>query len=391
MAALLMATACSSPESEAIRVGVILDYTGDASATGFNLERAGLLAARSVRAARPGETEIQCVFGDSQGDPERAAEVAREFVAQGVVAVIGPAGDELVSAAATPLEEAGVPLISPIATNGDADAVEPMPWFRLAPSHELLSENLAKAVYERGISRVGIVRAPDVYHERLASVFSAEFIDLGGEVALDVPLGPTDPLTDAVQAIEVARDQGVSGFVVALNALPAARLITEVAIAQDTVPQWFLTPRVKSDVFIINTPASAIEGAIGISPNVFLVDSPAFIQAYGDAWTNDVPFEDSYFMYDATALLLLSIDRALRMNGTVDRGSLEAALFDTAATGGVQVEWNGLADAIQWNSVGRGIQYTGVTGPLLFAPNGQRRSGKTTVWTIRERAIVNLE
>jgi ABC-type branched-subunit amino acid transport system substrate-binding protein len=383
----IILSACQAREDE-IRIGVMLDYTGVAGAAGFNLEHAAVIAMQQVRAGRDGEPSLKLEFRDAKGDPDRAMTLAQELIDEGVVAVIGPSGDELVSAVAVPLREAAVPLFSPTATTAINVTDPASPWYRLGPPTDLLGRNLAKAVLDAGVVKIALVAATDVYHDRLSLAFTTEYRRLGGTVVFELRVSPDTPGDRAAPSVVSAYRDGAESVVVALNALPAAQLITEVTSSQ-VRPQWFLTPRVKSRLFLVNTPASAIEGAIGISPDISDVYGPDFVDEFRSRWDGEEALEDAYFMFDTCALVTLSLDRVLRAGGEITRDAVSAALLESIDIGGVQTEWNELARGIERNRDGIDIQFSGVTGPLLFAPDGQR-AARTRAWTIISGEIQNL-
>jgi ABC-type branched-subunit amino acid transport system substrate-binding protein len=135
--------------------------------------------------------------------------------------------------------------------------------------------------------------------------------------------------------------------------------------------QWIGTDGLFSADFLAEAAsASLIAGFLGASP-LTTPNTPEFIDfaarytaAYGHAPEN---FTASY--YDATALLLLAIERAGSTDGAMIRDSLRAI----GGSGGAQVEHaGGLLEALtelQATSP-RTINYQGASGPITFDANG---------------------
>src|SRR6187549_2461690 len=167
---LLGLTGCSpAPEEEySASVGVLLDYTGT-EASGFNEERAFLMASHLMADARKGELPFRVVYRDARDNPEDARSAALELAAEGVDVVIGPSTDRLAPIVGEVLDEAEIVLVSPNPTIGDIGTAE-APWFRMSPGNvtgsttpSLLGEHMAREFVSRGAQRVLIATDEDVY------------------------------------------------------------------------------------------------------------------------------------------------------------------------------------------------------------------------------------
>jgi branched-chain amino acid transport system substrate-binding protein len=389
-----LAAACDGPiEGDAVRVGVLLPYTGGSSSIGFNEERGALLVEQVLndRAGGVADQRIELVFRDDASDPVRAAEATRALLDEGVVAIIGPGGDDAMPGVAEALAGTDVPLVSPLATIVPEIGAPPGGWFRLSPTAQVQGENLANLVAGEAIDRVVIIRESDPFHAEFASWFESRFVRRGGTIAANVEVSPGASLADATSAIQEGYAQGVSAVVLLLDALPAARVIGESAPLLAATPRWFLSSRAKSDIFLWNTQPEVVEGATGVAPDVFLANEEAYAEfdaSFGRAWDGESPFEATCYVYDAAALALLALDRALRIEGGLSGGQLAASIRDVADFNGVSVGWNELPEAVEWNRMQTQLRYSGVTGPINFDEGDQRRSIPTRVWTIENNTIV---
>jgi ABC-type branched-subunit amino acid transport system substrate-binding protein len=251
---MLPAAACSaSPASiERVKIGVLLPYTGEASALSANLEKGSLLAAHEMnRAGGVGRLSAEVIFGNTFSDPEREVEQARALLDRGAVAVVGPGEDQVVPSLFELLVQADVALFSPLASATELGiGSSSTPWLRLAPTTKVLGQNLAKVVGDYGSTSIGTVVASDAYHTQLAEAFServASYASIDLSVSVDESNFDVQALT---RQLSEPLDAGMQGVMLAMRPRPAARLATELAALRGTKapPQWYLTPRLKTDL-----------------------------------------------------------------------------------------------------------------------------------------------
>jgi branched-chain amino acid transport system substrate-binding protein len=87
-----------------VQVGALLPLSGQISNLGFRVQRGMELAAR--------QTPLQLSFRDTHGDPDQAAQTARELAQdQNLVAIVGPLSSGVAQAAADAAQAGGVPLV----------------------------------------------------------------------------------------------------------------------------------------------------------------------------------------------------------------------------------------------------------------------------------------
>jgi ABC-type branched-subunit amino acid transport system substrate-binding protein len=340
------------------------------------------------------------VFKDTRDNPDDARRAASELAEAGVDVVIGPSTDRLVPMVKEVLDETDVVLVSPNPTIGGTEADE-RPWFRLSPGNltgsttpALLGEHMAAEFASRGNRRALIVRDDDVYDVDLTSGFKAALASRGGELVREL----SGAAAQSDQLLAALKASPVDAVVLALHLLPAAHLIADASVSAASRPTWLLTPRLKSDVLIANTPLGALEGAFGVSLRIpgraaaceaGLPDA-CFTAAFQRAWGAE-PFENAYFMYDAAAVALLASDKVWRDNaGVVARSRLWDAIFATAGRGGVRVGWNDFPLAVESARAGGQVQYSGVTGAIVFTQSGVRVGGETVVFEVNDNAFVDV-
>ena len=393
---------CSSesPPEYAASIGVLLDYTGT-EASGFNEERAFLLASHLMADARHDEPPFRVVYRDARDNEEDARTAALELVAEGVDVVIGPSTDRLAPVVGEVLEETDIVLVSPNPTIGDL-GTEEQPWFRMSPGNltgsttpALIGEHMARECMNRNQWSVLIATDSDVYDVELGNGFKRAMATRGGEVAAEL----SADRTQSQKVVDALNHADVDAVVLAMGIVPAARLIADVYASTRVVPQWMLTPRLKSDALLLNTPQGALDGAFGVSLRISsrvsgCADASAddcFGKAMQGAWGEEA-FENTHFMYDAAAVVLIALDQVLRENaGTVDRSHLNQAIFSTAERGGVLIDWNDFPLAVERARVGGSVQYSGVTGPIVFTESGSRVGGNTIVFEVEDHEFVDLD
>jgi neutral amino acid transport system substrate-binding protein len=384
--------ACSSDgaRGQHVTLGVLLPYTGEASALSANLEKGSLLAVDQMnRAGGANGLPIEIVFGNTFSDSDRAVEQARMLVDQGAVAVVGPGGDEGAEPVYAALSEFGVPLLSPLASAvGQGAGTLEVPWFRMAPTTRVLGENLAKVVVESETRRVVAIMADDVYHSELGAAFVDRFASYG-EVEMSAKIDESSiDYESLTRAISEQLDDGVEGVMLAMQPRPAARLATELAALRGgkAAPKWFLTPRLKTELLLQNASPGAFRDAIGIAPQVFSETRGEFERVFQDQ-LDDKPFDPTFYVYDATVVALFAIDRALARGNALPEG-IAQAIEEVASFGGVQVSWDGFEQARQINQAHSKMQYSGLTGPVILANDGSRIIGTTSLWGVQDETII---
>lgn len=369
-------------------MGVLLPYTGGGSALSANLEKGSLLAVEEMnRAGGANGLPVEVLFGNTFSDSARAVEQARVLAEQGAVAVIGPGGDEGAEAVYEALAQYGVPLISPhAAALGPGTGTTAAPWFRMGPSTKVLGENLAKVVADSGTQRVAAVSAGDVYHAELGAAFRDRFTGFGSvDMAADVDEGAID-YEALTKRLSEQLDAGVEGVMLAMQPRPASRLATELDARRGgkPAPKWFLTPRLKTELLLENASPGAFRDAVGIAPKV--ETRGEFEQRFAERW-GDKPFDPTFYQYDATAVALLAIDRALARGDRLPEGIPEA-IEAIASFGGVLLEWDDFVSAHELNQSLSKMQFSGLTGPVILAKDGTRIIGTTSLWGVQDETII---
>lgn len=382
---------CAPEESiphDAIKVGLLLPFTGTSAANASNFERAALYAADRIEQAggvrgRP----LVIVARDTHSSLERSRSSARALIEAGVSVVIGPESAEIALEIMPMLIEHNVSFLSPLVGAANDSAVDcTHPWFRLAPSARALGEALARQLSSESVQKVAVLHAAGAYNEALSAAVISRFRTLGGSVDVQLEIDPSAQSYGNVIALSIAAN--VDAIVLATSPRTGALLVNEFQASGVNPPRWFLSPLLKTDLLVQNVAPEALEGAVGVAPSIYDT-SQDFPNAFAQRWGGDEPLEGAYFYYDALGLVALALEKSASRSGEVEHLALEAAILDAAAPPGEAAGWNDLELALQRVRDGDDIYYSGLTGPMLLQACGPRRLGATTPWRVKAGRIVN--
>lgn len=389
--ALLLAACGCAPTDETeqggIVIGLLLPFTGSASATASNLERATLYAADRINAGGGIDgTKVRVVSRDTHSDLARGLAGAEELADAGAVAVIGPESAEIAEEMRPVLARKQVLFLSPLV----GAAAEPSrtcetPWFRLAPSAKSLGQALAKQARAHQVERVAVLYSTVPYDRALGGSAADRFATLSGEVALELELNPE--AQSYAEVVSKANRAGVTDVILAASPRAAAILINEFEALSSKRPRWFLSPLLKTELLVQNVAPQALDGAFGIAPKIY-EHGEEFPRAFSKRWQGDEPLEGAYFYYDAMALLAMALAKSTQGD---DAPELSQAMLDAAGPPGEGVKWNALENGLDQVARGRDLYYTGLTGPLSLQACGSRSTGITSDWTVDKGRIVDLD
>ncbi len=375
---------------DAVTIGLLLPFTGSSAATASNFERAVLLAAERVNDAGGVQGKlIRVVARDTHSEKRRSVESVRELVDEGAVAVIGPESPEIAAAIREELNDAEVPLVSPLVGAGEEVELDcDFPWYRLAPSAQALGENLANDLASEGISEVAILYGTDEYNGAFRMAFRDKFRGalLGGTVLAEEAL--VEGASSYAEEISAVLDTRPEAIVLSTSAQTGAVVFTEASFLGVRDAQWAFSPLLKTPLFLQNIDVDEAEGAVGIAPKIF-EQSNEFSEFFADRWLGDEPLEGAYFYYDAVNLLTV----AFGLIEDIDDFSyqdLKEAIVQASSSRGVSAGWDEIEQGLSRLEDGIDVNYSGLTGPILLQECGNRRSGVTQGWTVADGKIEEL-
>lgn len=375
----------SDPEgvaSDAIDIGGLLPFTGEAASTGTNIERALIMAIDEINAAGGiGGHPLALRSRDTHSDTARGLDAARELFDEGIVGLIGPEEEDLASRLVREVRDrrivqlaAGV--TSPTFTVADDEGY----WFRTNPSSRIYGRALADRISADGVQRVAILAQDDEYGTGFASVLVNELVQRG--VAVGAPVAFEPDSSSYLDALARARETQPEALVLITNPRTGAALTQEWAILGGT-ERWYLAHSLKSQVFIDNIPPGALEGAIGVSVEV-AGDAARFREAFAERWSGDEPLDAAYFYYDAMAVMALSIAAA----GATDGAAIRDRVGAVSRPPGRVIAWYELDAGLSAVASGDEIDYRGASGDVDLDLFGDLESARVVYWGIEGDRIV---
>ncbi len=376
-------------ETGGLKVGLLLPFTGDAAATSSNFERAAIMAADAVnRAGGVHGQPLRIVSKDTHGDLERATEAVNELFNNEVCAIIGTESADISQAILPSLVEHEVAFISPLVGSATTSSTCTSPWFRLAPSAKALGEALAKLMSAKSVSRVAILSASDAFNATLADAAASRFASLHGTVATrQVVSGDNQAFGNILNTIA---QSNVDAVLVALPPVTASLAINEAQIISGFRPTWYLSPLLKTELFVQNVDPAMIEGAQGIAPAIDETQTN-YPKAFADRWLGDSPLEGAYYYYDAVALVAMGIEAtAIDASGSLDLGNVNRNIRAVAGPPGQETDWNNLGAGLIGLASQAQYYYVGLTGTLVMSTCGERLMGMSSQWTITGGIITEV-
>ena len=393
LAAVLALSACSgatgnartdSPEASGdgiLRVGLILDSTGDSSFLNAPQLAAAKLAVQDINTAG-GHKGRPVEFLPVQAGQDTTAQ-AQALVTAKADAVIGPTDSSHAQSAIDVLSRAHTPLISPANTaSGLSTAKSGGYYFRTAAADVAQGPVLAKLAKDGGAARISVLYQDGPYGKDVSSAVATAAEQTGLDVLTTASFKPGEAGKAARQAADaepdavilVARD-GAQGALAELGnaGVPGSRLL---------LSDGAFAPYGSS----VGT--KALEGARAVVPGQ--LPSAAFQARLLEV---DKDLKDLSFAaetYDAVILAALAAARAqddagrsIAANLTAVSGGAAGGVGSTgsAADNGEAAPCSSYKDCLPGLAAGTGTNYNGESGPVTFDANGDITTATFTVFT----------
>jgi branched-chain amino acid transport system substrate-binding protein len=373
--------ACSDPaEGDALSVGLLLSYTGRGAADSINSERAVIMAFEAANAAGGiGGRPVRRLARDARSDPSKVLMQAQQLLDAGVPLVIGPDSNDLAIAARSLLGDRTMILPS-FATAAAVEFKTPS-WFVMGVTIGRVACELMGEMGADQRKNPLLIYDSSGYNTSLAWGLSSRY----GVPKIVLP--PGDEASPAT--LELIGKAKVDAFVLGAappSAIPLVyQLLATGRISDPT--RWYFSPTLHSPNFLESLPKGALLGAHGVSQGT-VTDGALFAEQFGLRW-HDPPLDDAYPFYDAGALAVLSLQRALVKKGAIPTGSgLSEHIVSVTRPGGIPIRWNEIAQGLTHLRAGEEITYHGVSGPLEFDALGYARGTLTSRWTIGSDGFV---
>ncbi|MFT3985002.1 MAG: ABC transporter substrate-binding protein [Lachnospiraceae bacterium] len=330
LTASLLSGCGSKADNETIYIGTSFPMTGSVAADGLLILDAIQLAVDQVNAdgGINGKT-VELVKEDDEASPTSAAAIANKFVEnEEILGVISSYNSSCMFAQVDVYEEAGLPSISPVATNPGLTGISDY-FYRTAPNDADVGAEGASFCSDLGWKNVALLYENDDYGLGIADEFRSNAEELGLNVVTEQTFvyGETVDFSTILTAVA---DSGADGMFI-------AGLVTESGMICEQKDSYGC-----ADIGIVGanglySPAmleygDAVEGLYVLGEFSAEADNEItqqFVKSYSDKYGEE-PGNWSALAYDA---IMVMMDAMNRVDGELTRESLNQALSDTDYTG----------------------------------------------------------
>jgi branched-chain amino acid transport system substrate-binding protein len=384
-AAALSAAGCQRDASSlqpenSIPIGLLLSFTGHLAANSINSERALLMAVELTnRAGGIGGRPVVVMARDTRSDPGKVTEPTRELLAAGSALFIGPDTREL----AVQLRDvlADRTLILPSFTTSDTTQYKPHSWFLMGAPPARVACELYAELRAAGRERPLVIADPNGYSSYLAFELTKTY----GLREVFLPANESSNQTTVLPIISARADAFV---LAALPSSASSLLYTLAAIGALQDPRiWYLSPTLHTPALLETLPAGMLAGASGVATGT-IAGAEDFRARFVARW-QDQPLDDAYPFYDAGAVAVLAMQRALARQGSIPADLGQHIVAVTHAEGTL-VRWNELDRGLALLREGQEVGYVGLSGPLEFDAIGQTTGSNTKWWTIDHKGFTDV-
>ena len=387
--ALLMGCQASVPErpANAIAIGALLPFTGATSGAGETLERSILMVAEQINAAggiagRPLWIESR----DTHSNVDVGLAAGQDLIDKGVSAVIGPEEPDLAVAMIPVLNRAQVPMISVGASSPPAGLQFSSYWFRIVPTGTVLGQALAERMHSDRVQSPAMIFVNDEYGRAMATAIKAQFEKSGGSFSLVTSFEPGfADLSPVLRRLLAVQQDGV---VLVTYPASASSIIAAIPEMAGRSARFYLTPSLRSEVFLQNVIPSQVEGAVGVSA-ALPADASAFASTFAARWSGEQPIVGDYFYFDATAVVALALQAAaVAVGPSFSPRDVQKKISPVTSPGGLVVTWEELVPALSELRGGKAVVYRGASGPLGFDDSNNVAQPLIQLWKIQNGQII---
>ncbi len=178
------------PAGQTVKIGMGAPMTGDNAQFGIDISQGAKVAVADAGDVQGFKFEL--VAQDDGGTPEGGAAVANKLVADPTVVAIAGHIFSGATAAAMPIyEKAGIPMMSPSATNPPLTQQGSKVFNRVAFTDAAQGKFAADYIFNKlGKKNIAVMHDGQAYGKGLADVVAARFKEIGGTVVDEVAITP---------------------------------------------------------------------------------------------------------------------------------------------------------------------------------------------------------
>jgi branched-chain amino acid transport system substrate-binding protein len=329
----------SGVKCDPVSLGFFGALTGSNANLGINIKNGATLAVDQWNQKNP-DCKVTLKDFDSQGDPKQAPALADKAISdKSVVGIIGPAFSGESKAANPKFQEAGLPIITPSATNPTLSQQGWTIFHRMLATDAKQGPDVAKYISDTlKAQKIVVIDDQSEYGKGIADAVRQT---LGAKVVANDSIQAGG--TDFSAAVTKAKGAGADAVFFGGYYSDAAKLATQ--LKDGGVTATFVSGDGSADVGLIKEGGPAVEGAY-VSCPCNLQGTPDFLAAY-KAKFNDDPRTYGAEAFDSANSFLAAIAA-----GKVDR----KAINDFLSTYDAQ----GVSRHIKWDShgeIGEGPTY----------------------------------
>jgi ABC-type branched-subunit amino acid transport system substrate-binding protein len=376
------ALGCSSssgPPGDAVPVGLLLSYSGYLAANAINSERAVILALEVANSAGGIEGRPLTILPrDTRSRTgDEVSQRANALFAAGASVMIGPDAIDIVTQLRPFLTEQQHTILLPaFETASDVGfGSKPIDWFVMGPGAGRMSCELNAQLALDGRKRPVAITSGQGYNANIAWYLTNYY----GMPKYILPAAESSATTtvkailamDADAYVLVAFPADASALVYALAAAGALKEPT----------RFYLSPTLHTPAFLATVPSGVLDGARGVSPGT-MAGANDFRERFVARW-QDMPLDDAYAFYDAGAVSILAIERAVVHTGAIPTGTgLTQHVLAVTKAGNHPIRWDELGSGLALLRSGQEIEYLGLSGQLEFDQTGKAADAHTKWWTV---------
>lgn len=363
-AAMVAGTAMA--DGHAVKVGVILGFTGPIESITPSMADSAELAMKEVsdsgaflegKVIEPVRADSTCVDA-----PAATAAAERLITSEGVVAIMGADCSGVTTAIANNVAVPnGVVMVSPSATSPALSTIDDKDlFFRTAPSDARQGDVLANILMDRGIKSAAVTYTNNDYGKGFSDAFIAAYEGLGGEVTINA--AHEDGKGDYSAEVGALAAAGGDILVVLGYADQGGVGIIRTSVDTGAFETFALGDGMYADS-LIEAIGDDLNGTVGSIPWSEGDGTDAF-NALAEAAGLDPNSSYTRESYDAAALIAL----AMQKGGSADRAAVAANLLDVANAPGEKILPGELAKGLKILAEGGDIDYVGATNVELIGP-----------------------